>query len=33
VFAIRDYQSSAPHADTLVDDRLGTFTPAGGATA
>jgi hypothetical protein len=33
VFAIRDYQSSAPQAGTLVDDRLGTSTPAGGATA
>jgi MFS family permease len=30
VFAIGGYQSSTREADTLVDDRLRTFTPAGG---
>jgi MFS family permease len=33
VLAISGYPSSAREADTLVDDRLGTFTPAGGSTA
>ena len=32
VFAISGYQSSAREADTLVDKRLGRFTPAGGST-
>jgi hypothetical protein len=33
VVAISGYQSSAREADRLVEDRLGTFTPAGGPTA
>jgi CRP-like cAMP-binding protein len=32
VFAIAGYQSSAREADTLMDDRLRTFTPSGGPT-
>jgi MFS family permease len=31
--AISGYQSSGREADTLVDHRLGTFTPAGGSAA
>jgi MFS family permease len=33
VLAISGYPSSAREADTLVNDRLGTFTPARGSTA